>query len=164
MDSGGHPAYGISTTGCGWTCALARRAPPAGKPYRRSGMNAEHTGGATLIDLVDAAWAEALGCSASLLHSPGPHLVPGGPGLSGLPGVYMARLGGSVLVYAPPTHQAAARRVLSAAAPRGCFQRRVLPKDRRGRGPGRAWPLLARVRGRRSLPPRRGRRRGTCRA
>ena len=36
-----------------------------------------------LLDLVDAAWAEALGCSASLLLRPGPHLVRGGPGLSG---------------------------------------------------------------------------------
>ena len=72
----------------------------------------------TLVDLVDAAWAEALGCSASLLAAPGPHLVSGGPGLAGYRGVYMARLGGSVLVYAPSTHQATARQFLSAAPPR----------------------------------------------
>ena len=31
------------------------------------GVNPEHAGGETLIDIVDPAWAEALGCSASLL-------------------------------------------------------------------------------------------------
>ncbi len=84
-------------------------------------MNDEHGGVDALLSLVDAAWAEALGCSASLLHDPGPHLVPGGPGLSGYRGVYMARLGGSVLVYAPATHLAAAHRALSAASLKDVF-------------------------------------------
>ena len=65
--------------------------------------------------------AVALGCSASLLAAPGPHLVSGGPGLAGYRGVYMARLGGSVLVYAPSTHQATARQFLSAAPPEDVF-------------------------------------------
>jgi hypothetical protein len=84
-------------------------------------MSAEHAGGETLTDLVDAAWAEDLGCSASLLHTPGPHLVLGGPGLCRYQGVYMTRLGGSVLVFAPATHQAAARRVLSDVDPEDVF-------------------------------------------
>jgi GNAT superfamily N-acetyltransferase len=75
----------------------------------------------TLLDHVDAAWAEALGCSVSLLAAPGPHIVTGGPGLAGYRGVYMARLGRSVLVYAPPTREVTARQVLSAAAPEDVF-------------------------------------------
>lgn len=74
-----------------------------------------------LLEIVDAAWADALGCPTSLLHDPGAHLVPGGAGLAGYRGLYMARLGRSVLVYAPPTHVGAARRALSAAAPEEIF-------------------------------------------
>jgi GNAT superfamily N-acetyltransferase len=74
-----------------------------------------------LLDVVDVAWAEALGCSVSLLHTPGPHLVIGGLGLGGYRGVYMARVGNSVLVYAPPSHEAIARQVLSATAPEDIF-------------------------------------------
>ncbi len=90
-------------------------------PHRAIVTEEQAVGMGMLLDLVDAAWAEALGCSASLLDASGPHLVPGGPGLAGYAGVYVARLGGSVLVYTPPTHEAAARQVLSAAAPEDVF-------------------------------------------
>jgi GNAT superfamily N-acetyltransferase len=73
------------------------------------------------LDLVDAAWAEILGCSVSLLQTPGVHLVPGGKKVGSYRAVYMARLGDSVLVYAPPSHEEAVRQVLSAAPPEGLF-------------------------------------------
>jgi GNAT superfamily N-acetyltransferase len=75
----------------------------------------------TLFDLVDAAWADALGCSVGLVRTPGAHLVPGGRDLAGYRGVYIARLGGSVLVYVPSANEAAARRALSEATPKDVF-------------------------------------------
>jgi len=75
----------------------------------------------SLIDLVDAAWADALGCPISQLHAPGAHLVPGGACLAGYRGIYMARLDHSVLVYTPPTHFAAARQAISTTAPEELF-------------------------------------------
>ncbi len=74
-----------------------------------------------LLGRVDAAWAEALGCSLDLLHAPGAHLVQGGPDLAAYRGVYMARVDDSVLLYSPPSHESAARQLLSSAAPEEVF-------------------------------------------
>lgn len=104
-------------------CWGACQTSPVTAYYRgTAGMNNEEAlAEGDLLEIVDAAWAEALGCPTSLLHDAGAHLVPGGAGLAGYRGLYMARLGRSVLVYAPPTHVGAARRALSAAAPEEIF-------------------------------------------
>lgn len=74
-----------------------------------------------LSDVVDEAWAEALGCAVELLHTPGVHLVPGGPALADYRGVYMAHLGSAVFVYAPASHQAGAKKALAMASPDDAF-------------------------------------------
>lgn len=74
----------------------------------------------TLFDVVDAAWADLLGCSVELLRTQGAHLVPGSRALSNYQ-VYMARLPDSVLVWCLPGHQATARRVLSTTAVEDLF-------------------------------------------
>jgi GNAT superfamily N-acetyltransferase len=64
------------------------------------------------------AWAGALGCGAQLPAEPGAHLIPGGPGLRGLRGIYMASVGPAVFVYCHDQLQSRAAAVM-AAVPAG---------------------------------------------
>jgi GNAT superfamily N-acetyltransferase len=75
-----------------------------------------------LADLVDRAWAQALGCDVRLVHRPGVHVVPGGERLQGLAGVYMARLGEAALVYCPPWVRERAETVLAGLSPAEAFR------------------------------------------
>lgn len=75
-----------------------------------------------LTDLVDRAWAQALGCDVRLLSRPGVHLVPGGERLQGLSGVYAARLGDATLVYCPPAVRDRAEAVLAGTSPAEAFR------------------------------------------
>ena len=68
-----------------------------------------------------AAWADGLGCDPRLLGEPGAHLVPGGPGLRDLHGVYMAGVGAAVLVFCPAWLRSRAAAVLEAASPGEMF-------------------------------------------
>ena len=66
-----------------------------------------------LRDVVDVAWAEALGCDIRLVRTPGVHLVPGGPGFEGYNAVYVARIEDAVLVYCPEPLRAVACDILA---------------------------------------------------
>ena len=71
------------------------------------------TSSAALEEAVDRAWADALGCEVEQLHTPGAHLVPGGPRLLGHDVVYLARVGAATLVYCPQHVREHARSVLA---------------------------------------------------
>ena len=75
-----------------------------------------------LADVVDHAWAEALGCDVGLLRRPGVHLVPGGTRLQGLERVYLARIGDATLVSCPPSVRARAESVLAGLSPAAAFR------------------------------------------
>ena len=78
-----------------------------------------------LADLVDRAWAQALGCDVRLLHQPGVHVVPGGERLQGLAGIYMARLDDATLVYCPPSARERAATLLPVLSPVEAFRAEV---------------------------------------
>lgn len=79
-----------------------------------------------LRDVVDAAWAEALGCDLGLVRTPGVHLVRGGTGFEGYNAVYMARIDGAALVYCPESLRAVARDVLAGCRADEAFPSGVL--------------------------------------
>lgn len=81
-----------------------------------------------LRDVVDAAWAEALGCNQRIVRTPGSHLVRGGPGFEGYNAVYVARIDDAVLVYCPESLQAAALEVLAGCNPDDVFTGRTLER------------------------------------
>jgi len=81
----------------------------------------------SLRDVVDASWAEMLGCDVGLLRSPGSHVVRGGPGFAGYNAVYVARVGGAVLAYCPERLRAVAREVLGREADKA-FTSRTLER------------------------------------
>ncbi len=74
-----------------------------------------------LRELVDVAWAEALGCNPRVVRTPGTHLVGGGPGFDSYNAVYMARIDDAVLVYCPESLRAAAGDVLAGCQPDEAF-------------------------------------------
>ena len=74
-----------------------------------------------LEEVVDAAWAERLGCEAALLHEPGAHLVPGGEALRHRAVVLAARVGAGTLVFCPDRLRDRAARVLAEADPSTAF-------------------------------------------
>lgn len=95
-------------------------------PRRKSsGKNAGVIGG-SLRDVVDASWAEMLGCDAVLLRSPGIHFVRGGPGFAGYNAVYVARVDDAVLAYCPERLRAVAREVLEGCEADKAFTSRTL--------------------------------------
>jgi len=63
----------------------------------------------SLRKAVDASWAEALGCDARRVRSPGIHLVREGPGFEGYKRRLLARVDEAVLVYRPESLRAVAR-------------------------------------------------------
>ena len=82
----------------------------------------------SLRDVVDASWAEMLGCDAGLLRSPGIHVVPGGPGFAGYNAVYVARVDDAVLAYCPERLRAVAREVLDDCEADKAFTSRTLER------------------------------------
>lgn len=66
-----------------------------------------------MLDLVDAAWADSLGCDVERVRTPGVHLVAGGPGFAGYDAVYMVRIEGTVLAYCPEALRGRAAQVLA---------------------------------------------------
>ena len=78
-----------------------------------------------LADLVDRAWAQALGCDLRLLRQPGVQVVPGGERLQGLAGIYMARIDEATLVYCPPSVRDRAATVLAGLSPAAAFHAEV---------------------------------------
>ena len=94
------------------------------------------------VELVDAAWAQGLGCSVALVRTPGVHVVPGGLGLRGSGGVYLARIGDAVFVYCPEALRRAALEVIGGAEPDEVFSVRTLERiagDRLEDVRGPAW-------------------------
>jgi hypothetical protein len=75
----------------------------------------------SLLDIVDASWAEDLGCPTELLFEPGVHLVTGGRTFLGYQAVYMACFETSIIVYSPPECTALAKTVLASTTKDECF-------------------------------------------
>jgi GNAT superfamily N-acetyltransferase len=75
----------------------------------------------SLVDIVDAGWAEDFGCRTELLFRPGVHLVRGGRSFQGYQAVYMARFESSIIVYAPPECGPLAKTVLASIPKDECF-------------------------------------------
>lgn len=117
---------------------------PSGARTISLGKNGDMIDG-RLREVVDAAWAEALGCNQRIVRTPGSHLVRGGLGFEGYNAVYVARIEDAVLVYCPESLQAAALEVLAGCNPDDVFTGRTLERiagdrglitrpDHRGRG------------------------------
>lgn len=85
------------------------------------------------MDAVDDAWAASLGAEVAMLSAPGVHLVPGGPELATYRGIYAARFGPAVLVYAPPELVERARVAVAEVDPDAVFSpaglRRLAGRD-----------------------------------
>ncbi len=71
--------------------------------------------------VIDASWAEGLGCDVALLHTPGCHLVTGGLALQQLRGAYLVRLGTVVLVYVHLSLRPQAERVVAGLSLEAAF-------------------------------------------
>lgn len=119
-----------ATPRTGWVAQIARierlHCRTASRP-KSSDKNAGVIDG-SLRNVVDASWAEMLGCDAGLLQSPGSHVVRGGPGFAGYNAVYVARVDDAVLAYCPERLRAVARKVLDGCEADEAFTSRTLER------------------------------------